>query len=104
MAGPRSDFHSWLSCSQGGVTELKQHPWFRGLDWELLAQRKLEAPYVPRVGRPLPVYRRTLFCLAWGMRAGFGAARGRVPCPTRSLASMWERDGRCQQQPYRAKA
>ncbi|GAB4820005.1 hypothetical protein N2152v2_007051 [Parachlorella kessleri] len=41
-----------LGCAQGGATELKQHPWFKGFDWEALAQRKLQAPYIPKVSGP----------------------------------------------------
>ena len=30
-----------------GVKEIKDHPWMNGIDWELLIQKKIEAPYVP---------------------------------------------------------
>jgi hypothetical protein len=50
-----------LGCMAGGVAEVKQHPWFRGFDWDALAQRRLKAPYVPKVG-------------GWGRGAGAGAA------------------------------
>ena len=39
-----------LGCMQGGVAEVKQHPWFAGFDWDALAQRETKAPYVPKVG------------------------------------------------------
>ena len=29
------------------VKEIKEHPWMNGIDWELLIQKKIEAPYVP---------------------------------------------------------
>jgi hypothetical protein len=38
-----------LCGAQGGASELKQHAWFKGFDWELLAQRKMRAPYLPKV-------------------------------------------------------
>jgi len=41
-----------LGCMQGGVAEVKQHPWFAGFDWDALAQRKMAAPFVPKVGSP----------------------------------------------------
>ena len=41
-----------LGCMQGGVAEVKQHPWFAGFDWDALAQRKMAAPYVPKVSSP----------------------------------------------------
>ncbi|KAI3430680.1 hypothetical protein D9Q98_005269 [Chlorella vulgaris] len=41
-----------LGCMAGGVAEVKQHPWFKGFDWDALAQRKMKAPYVPKVTGP----------------------------------------------------
>ncbi|KAI7838861.1 hypothetical protein COHA_007362 [Chlorella ohadii] len=41
-----------LGCTSGGATEVKQHPWFKGFDWDALTQRKLKAPYVPKVSGP----------------------------------------------------
>ena len=31
----------------GGIEELKNHPWMESIDWELLAQKKIEPPFVP---------------------------------------------------------
>lgn len=33
-----------------GIIELKTHPWFDGLDWTSLLQKKLRAPWVPPKG------------------------------------------------------
>lgn len=41
-----------LGCMQGGISEVKSHPWFAGFDWDALAQRKMKAPYVPKVSSP----------------------------------------------------
>ncbi|KAL4451289.1 hypothetical protein ABPG77_009361 [Micractinium sp. CCAP 211/92] len=41
-----------LGCMPGGTAEVKQHPWFRGFDWDALAQRRLKAPYIPKVSGP----------------------------------------------------
>ena len=41
-----------LGCMQGGTAEVKRHSWFHGFDWEALAQRKIPAPFVPRVSSP----------------------------------------------------
>lgn len=41
-----------LGCMQGGVAEVKQHAWFAGFDWDALAQKKMPAPYVPKVSSP----------------------------------------------------
>ena len=30
-----------------GVDEIKQHPWMKDIDWDLLFQKKLEAPFIP---------------------------------------------------------
>ena len=37
-----------MGCMQGGVAEVKQHPWFKGFDWDALAARKMRPPYVPK--------------------------------------------------------
>eukprot|EP00768_Dysnectes_brevis_P007921 gnl/Dysnectes_brevis/690_a761_2746.p1 GENE.gnl/Dysnectes_brevis/690_a761_2746~~gnl/Dysnectes_brevis/690_a761_2746.p1 ORF type:complete len:516 (+),score=139.23 gnl/Dysnectes_brevis/690_a761_2746:1111-2658(+) len=38
-----------LGSRKGGVEELKQHPWFRGLDWDRLYRRGYEMEYRPEV-------------------------------------------------------
>ena len=30
-----------------GVKEIKDHPWMNGINWELLKEKKIEAPYIP---------------------------------------------------------
>lgn len=32
------------------MEEIKAHPWFNGVDWDLLAQRKVKPPFVPTLG------------------------------------------------------
>ena len=34
-----------------GVDEIKQHPWMKDIDWELLFQKKLEAPFIPPMNK-----------------------------------------------------
>eukprot|EP00301_Raphidiophrys_heterophryoidea_P026679 c9267_g1_i1.p1 GENE.c9267_g1_i1~~c9267_g1_i1.p1 ORF type:complete len:447 (-),score=86.73 c9267_g1_i1:430-1770(-) len=34
---------------KGGVEDIKTHPWFKDLDWTALEQKRLKAPYVPKV-------------------------------------------------------
>ena len=41
-----------MGCMQGGVAEVKQHPWFKGFDWDALAARKMKPPYVPKARSP----------------------------------------------------
>ena len=36
--------------SQKDVEEIKNHPWFKGFDWEGMLNRKLKAPFLPKVG------------------------------------------------------
>ena len=31
------------------VEQLKQHPWFAGIDWEALMDKRVQAPYVPEL-------------------------------------------------------
>jgi serine/threonine protein kinase len=37
----------WAGHQKGGFAELRDHPWFRRLDWQAVRQRKLPAPWVP---------------------------------------------------------
>lgn len=37
----------------GGIPELKDHPWFAGYDWDSLLEKKIEAPFIPNVGKVL---------------------------------------------------
>ena len=38
-------FINWLK----GVSDIKNHRWFAGLDWDLLVAKKLPAPYKPLI-------------------------------------------------------
>ena len=31
------------------MSEFRQHPWFEGLDWSIVAARRYQPPYKPRV-------------------------------------------------------
>lgn len=41
-----------IGCGPAGPNEIKQHPFFRGVDWEALEQKNVEPPYVPNVQSP----------------------------------------------------
>jgi len=38
-----------LGNTTGGIDELKGHEWFRPVDWDLLLQKKLKAPFIPTI-------------------------------------------------------
>ena len=33
-----------------GITELKNHPWFKGFNWDKLYDKKKHAPFIPKIG------------------------------------------------------
>lgn len=39
-----------LGNLKGGAQDVKEHPWFKGLDWVKLARKEIPAPYVPQIG------------------------------------------------------
>lgn len=41
--------------ARGGSAEIKKHPFFEGIDFVRLAQRRIEAPYKPAVRFPADV-------------------------------------------------
>ncbi|KAG8224373.1 hypothetical protein J437_LFUL005255 [Ladona fulva] len=44
-----------LGGGKGDAEELKQHPFFRGMDWEKLAKKDIPAPFVPNITGELDV-------------------------------------------------
>ncbi|KAA1137322.1 serine/threonine protein kinase, AGC [Puccinia graminis f. sp. tritici] len=41
-----------LGNLKGGILDIQNHPWFRGVDWHLLAQQVIPAPILPKVDNP----------------------------------------------------
>lgn len=41
-----------LGNSKRGAEDVKEHKWFKGIDWERLYKRKLQPPFVPNVAHP----------------------------------------------------
>lgn len=39
-------------CLKNGADDIKNHRWFKELDWYKLSQKKLAAPYLPTIGKP----------------------------------------------------
>lgn len=35
--------------NENGIDELKSHPWFKSFDWDLLACKRMESPFVPDI-------------------------------------------------------
>lgn len=44
-----------LGGGEQDALELKKHPFFRGLDWAALAEKRVPAPFVPRIAGELDV-------------------------------------------------
>ena len=38
-----------IGCREGGVNELKQHPFFKGVEWQSLYRREVRPPYEPQI-------------------------------------------------------
>lgn len=34
---------------KGGAQEIKEHNWFRGVDWNMVKQKKIQPPWVPEI-------------------------------------------------------
>jgi serine/threonine protein kinase len=39
-----------MGCGAEGALEIMRHPWFEGVDWDALLQRRVEPPFKPQVG------------------------------------------------------
>ena len=68
--------HKRLGCvaAQNGEDAIKQHPFFKEIDWVLLEQKKIKPPFKPRIvsgSQPLPSTVSWHFC-TWGVAASPG--------------------------------
>ena len=36
---------------KNGSNDLKNHRWFKGLDWYKLSQKKISSPWLPEIGK-----------------------------------------------------
>jgi CRP-like cAMP-binding protein len=43
---------SRLGCKRGGISDIKLHKWFRGVDWDALTAKRIAAPWVPPLKDP----------------------------------------------------
>ncbi|MBW0566232.1 hypothetical protein O181_105947 [Austropuccinia psidii MF-1] len=37
---------------KGGINDIKDHDWFKGVDWNLLLQQLIPAPIIPKISKP----------------------------------------------------
>lgn len=44
-----SDRTKRLGTMKNGPEDIKRHKWFKAIDWEIVTQRKLQPPIVPKV-------------------------------------------------------
>lgn len=42
-----ADVTKRYGCLKNGANDIKNHRWFKNLDWYKLSQRKVPAPYIP---------------------------------------------------------
>ena len=40
--------HKRLGCN--GIKEIKEHPWFKNINWDELFEKKMESPFIPKEG------------------------------------------------------
>lgn len=53
-----------LGCGPDGAMEIMRHPWFAGVDWDALLQRRVEPPFRPQTGASSDARNRTSSALA----------------------------------------
>jgi hypothetical protein len=41
-----------LGVLKGGAEDVKEHPWFKGIDWKHMEGRLIRPPYRPKIGGP----------------------------------------------------
>ena len=46
----RFDPEQRLGCRDPGVAEIKEHPFFRDVDWGLIERKGMTAPFIPNLG------------------------------------------------------
>lgn len=47
-----ADVTKRYGCLRNGANDIKNHRWFKPLDWFRLGQKQLPVPFIPQVGRP----------------------------------------------------
>ena len=47
-----ADVTKRYGCLRNGANDIKNHRWFKNLDWFKLGQKRLPVPFIPQIGRP----------------------------------------------------
>ena len=47
-----ADVTKRYGCLKNGANDIKNHRWFKTLDWFKLSQKKLPVPFLPQIGKP----------------------------------------------------
>lgn len=45
-----SDVTKRYGCLKNAANDIKNHRWFKNLDWYKIGQKKLPAPFLPTIG------------------------------------------------------
>lgn len=43
------DISKRLGCMVNGANDIKQHVWFKGVDWSMVSKKKIQPPWVPEL-------------------------------------------------------
>lgn len=46
-----ADVTKRYGCLKNGANDIKNHRWFKALDWYKLSQKKIPAPYIPQIAK-----------------------------------------------------
>lgn len=44
-----------LGSGTGGADEIKAHPWFQGVDWDIILNKEIKAPFIPVIKNDVDV-------------------------------------------------
>ena len=44
-----SDVSKRLGCLSGGAEDVKANTWFQGVDWDIVAQKRIQPPWIPEL-------------------------------------------------------
>lgn len=47
-----ADVTKRYGCLKNGANDIKNHRWFKSIDWYKLSQKKIPAPFLPQIGKP----------------------------------------------------